>query len=54
MTWDAKIAVANRKGGVAKNTTAVNLPAALSLANYKILLIDTDSHNAIALNTSKR
>ena len=38
-----KIVVANRKGGVAKTTTAVHLAAALSMADFKVLLIDTDS-----------
>ncbi len=36
------IAVTNQKGGSAKTTTAVNLSAALSLKNRKVLLVDLD------------
>ncbi len=43
-----KIGIANRKGGVGKTTTAVNLASGFSIAGIRTLLIDSDGQNHCA------
>lgn len=44
-----KIAITNRKGGVGKTTTAVNLAHYLAMQGNRVLLVDTDTQGQCAV-----
>ena len=43
------ILVTNRKGGVGKTTTSVNLSVELALRGYRVLLIDLDTQGHLQI-----
>ncbi|MEA5446762.1 ParA family protein [Gammaproteobacteria bacterium AB-CW1] len=46
---DRTIAVTNRKGGSGKTTSAVNMAAELNARGYRILVVDLDPQNHVAM-----
>jgi chromosome partitioning protein len=53
-THDRVIAISNRKGGVAKTTTCLNLGVSLSLLKKKVLLVDFDAQANLTLSLGQK
>jgi chromosome partitioning protein len=49
-----RITITNKKGGVGKTTTTVNIAAALAAASFKVLVVDTDSQGNSTMHLGGR
>ena len=53
-TNDHVVTISNRKGGVAKTTTCLNLGVSLALHNKKVLLVDFDAQANLTLSLGQK